>query len=182
MKRVMKLSALLLLLFAGGGFGLWQYMQAGDQGQAAEAAAAAVVTAANAAAQWTKDRSTHEVSVVNMMGTGRGGGIDGPFVVEVRLSVKGGANLSALCAALPRVHDAINVVLADRVNDVLRARAPLAADSFAAYAETLRARLNRAIAPDAVSEAQVIVHSARNMQERGCNDRKPAKKTEAARN
>ncbi len=78
MKRFVKLAGLLLLVVVIGGFGIWRYMQAGDQGRAAEVAADAVVSAANAAAKWASDRSTHQISVVNLMGTARGAGIDGP--------------------------------------------------------------------------------------------------------
>ncbi len=179
MKRFIKLAVLLFLVFGVGGFGLWRYMQAGDQGQAAEAAADAMVNAANAAAEWARDSSTHQISVVNLMGTSRAGGIDGPFVVEARLAVKGGARMSELCAALPRVRDAINAVLVDRVGDMLRRGTPLAPDSFAAYDAALRDRLNREIAAGAVSQVRLVVHSARDVREGGCKDLKPTH-TEAA--
>ncbi len=180
MKRFTKLGGLLLVVVLIGGFGLWKYMEAGDQGRAAEVAADAMVNVANAAAEWASDRSTHEVTIVNLMGNSRGPGIDGPVVIEARLAVKGGANLSDLCGALPRVHDAINAVLADRVGSALRAGANLTQDSFASYGDVLRDRLNRVVAAGAVTDAQVILRSARNMGEHGCNDAQ-AKRADAAK-
>jgi hypothetical protein len=181
MKRLLKLAGLLVLVFGGGGFALWSYTEGDDDHRTMEIAADAVIDAANAAANWASDRSTYEVSVVNMMGESRGGGLAGQIVIESRLTVTGGAHLSRLCKALPRVHDAINAVLADGVGRALRANARLTADSFSDHADAVRDRLNRQIAGGAVSGAQVVVRNARDVQEQGCTDAK-VQQAEPAKN
>lgn len=181
MKQILKLLGLLLLLFIVGGLGFWYYMRDGDQGHATEAAADAIVSAANTAADWARDTSMHRISIVNLIGTNRGSGIPGPIVVVAQLDVKGGLHKSALCGALPLAHDAINVVLADPVSTLLSRDAPVAPDSLAAYDDAVRDQVNHEIAAGTVNHAKLIVKSARDVSESGCYDRKH-KPTKSAEN
>jgi hypothetical protein len=171
MNKFTVMILVLVAVFGGGALGLMRYMSGEGQGRTTEIAANAIVDAANAAARWTEDRTEHSVSVVNVMGQARGqGGLTGPVVVHTMIVTRGGSRLSNLCASLPRVRDAINVLLADRVGQALRTGATLGPKDLAPYKERLRAVLNRTADEESVESVTFALRSAYDVRESGCNE------------
>ena len=153
MKRSSKFAGILALLFGVGGFGFSKYMSADDQGRTTEVATQAIVDVANAAARWAADRSDYTVAVVNRVGQGRvGDEREAPMAVRAELAVRGGSGLSSLCASLPRVRDAMNAVLADRM------------------VKALRAAINRVVEGGPIARVRLSIRRASGAMESGCTD------------
>jgi len=115
-KRSTRLFAMVAFLITIGAVGAMQYFGNAKKGQVTEDAAEAVGAAANAVSDWTRDRSERTVEVVTLLG-------QSPQVITIRaqLTMQGAARLSEVCASLPRVRDAMNVLMFDRVRATLKA-------------------------------------------------------------
>ena len=170
MKRIGKLLGILGFVAAVAAIGFNFYFNTDDRGKATEAAAEAVADAAAAAVEWTMDRTERTVEVVALLGQGPSN-----IAVTATLTVKGARNLSAVCASMPRVHDAINVILFDGVRNGLSAgRAPAAAE-LASFEPQLKDALNRSYETPAVEAVRLAPAPRRVLGDSGCNERAVAR-------
>jgi hypothetical protein len=169
-KRFNRLLAILGFLVAIGVVGAMQYFSSGDnRGKATEAAADAVAGAANAAYEWTQDRSERTVEVVTLLG-------QAPTVVSVRamLTMRGANKLSAVCASLPRIHDAITVLLFDKLRTDIVAGRGIDGVQLAAYEPRLRDMLNRTYDVPTIELVRLSPGNAA-MGDAGCTDKNSRK-------
>jgi hypothetical protein len=165
-KRLNRLLALLGFLIAIGVIGGMQYMKSGDnRGKATEAAADAVAGAATAALEWTQDRSERTVEVVTLLG-------QTPTVVSVRaqLIMRGASRLSAVCASLPRIHDAITVLLFDKLRGEIAAGRALDPIELARFEGRVKEMLNRAYEEPTIELVRLSPGNAA-MGDAGCTDK-----------
>jgi len=175
MNRFMKIFGVLLLLFGMIAFAVSQYISHEDKTRTTEMATDAFSAVSKTAGRLTSGRTLYIVTVVNRVGQGRVGlDREVPVVVQVSLSVRGSGGLSDVCGSLPRVRDAINTTIADSIAPRLRSRRVLAADELAENSEAVRAALNKLVEDDAVVSVRLVLRSAFDAQEAGCNDNKTA--------
>ena len=163
-KRTTRLLAIVGFLFAIGAVGAQQYFAMTDP-KPHEEAAEAVANAANAVSDWANDRGERSVEVVLLIG-------QTPNIVSVRalLTMEGGGHLSTVCATLPRVHDAINLMLFDQIRDgIVKGRAGGGVD-LASYEAPLKERLNRAYEEPPI-EAIRLSRGNAAMGDWGCTDK-----------
>jgi hypothetical protein len=172
MKRSIKFAGVMLIVIGILALGISQYMSQDERGRTTEMASGAVAAVADAAARLTADNNEYTLVVANRVGIGRvGGDREAPMAVQATLSVRGSDKMMRVCATLPRVRDAINGVITDRIGPKLRAGRPLAPDELAAEGEILRAALNRlAESGDSFAHVRIVLKSAYDVQETGCND------------
>jgi hypothetical protein len=171
MKRSFKFAGVMLIVVGILALGISQYMSHDERGRTTEMASGAISAVAGAAAWLTNDNGEYAVVVANRVGVGRvGADREAPMAVQAILSVRGGDRLSRVCAALPRVRDAINGVAADRIGPKLRAGHTLAPDELAAEGEMLHTALNRVVESDAFAQVRIVLVSAYDVQETGCGD------------
>jgi hypothetical protein len=176
MKRFKRLALLAVLLVVGIGLGLTQYLDFGKRGETTERAATAIMDAASTAANWASDKSKHRVEIVNLMGHGRGGDWNGPVAVQAVLIVDKSAGLSAVCASLPRVRDAVNILLSDRISHALRTGGSLSAQEVEAQGDRLKSMLNRSFENEPIAEAILTLRNDYNAVEVGCTDPRSAQR------
>jgi hypothetical protein len=169
-KRFSRLLAVLGFLIAIGAVGGMQYFNSGDnRGKATEAAADAVAGAANAAFEMTRDRSERTIEVVALMG-------QAPTIVSVRahLTMRGADRLSAVCASLPRIHDAITVLLFDKLRKDIAAGRGIDTVELAAYEARLREMLNRTYDEPTIDLVRLSPGNSA-MGDGGCTDKNSRK-------
>ena len=157
-----RLLALVAFLITVCAVGAMQYFNKAQKGQVTENAAEAVGAAASAAIDWAKDRSERTVEVVTLLG-------QTPQVVTIRaqLTMQGASRLSEVCASLPRVRDAINVMMFDRVRETLRAGNGV---DMASYEAPLKAVINRGYEQPTVDRIRLSLGNAA-MGDSGCTER-----------
>jgi hypothetical protein len=163
-KRLTRVLAIIGFLFAIGAVGAQQYLAMTD-GKPHVEAAEAVANVANAALDWTNDRGERHVEVVLLIG-------QTPNIVSVRalLTMRGGSHLSAVCATLPRVHDAINLMLFDQIRDGIVKGYPGGGVELAAYEAPLKERLNRSYDEPTIETLRLSRGNAA-MGDSGCTDK-----------
>src|SRR6185436_445111 len=151
-KRSTRLFAMVAFLITIGAVGAMQYFGNAKKGQVTEDAAEAVGAAANAVSDWAKDRSERTVEVVTLLG-------QTPQVITIRaqLTMQGAAKLSEVCASLPRVRDAMNVLMFDRVRASLKAGEAV---DLAVYEAPLKRALNRGADQPTVDRLRLSLGSA----------------------
>jgi hypothetical protein len=174
-KRFTRLLAALGFLAAIGAVGGMQYFNSGDnRGKATEAAADAVGAAANAALELTRDRSERTVEVVALMG-------QAPTVVSVRalLTMRGANKLSAVCASLPRIHDAITVLLFDKLRQDIAAGRGIDPVQLAAHETRLLDMLNRSYDEPTIDLVRLSPGNSA-LSDGGCTDKNSRKPTDKA--
>jgi hypothetical protein len=179
MKRLMKFIGIMLLVLCMLALGLSQWMSHDDRNRTADMASDAITAMTSAATRLTSDRKQYTVVVVNRVGVGR---VvverEIPMSVQAVVSVRGSGSLDHVCATMPRVRDAINTVIADRVGPKLRTGRTLAADELADDGDALRGVLNRLVEDNAIESVRLTLVSAFDAQESGCVD--PNKPTTAS--
>lgn len=136
MKKVLKLI-LPLLLIAGCGGGVWFYLNSAPKGETTEAAANAVASAASAYANWAKDKTAHTIEVTSIILTSGAGGRQEKVAVRAVLHVTGSSDLNKICRSMPKIRDAMTMILTGHVTPNLDGGAELAA-----YDERLRDQIN----------------------------------------
>jgi flagellar basal body-associated protein FliL len=161
-KKSTRLLAIVAFLITIGAVGAMQYFSNAKKGQVTEDAAEAVGAAANAAIDWAKDRSERTVEVVTLLR-------QTPQVVTIRaqLTMQGAAKLSEVCASLPRVRDAMNVMMFDRVGASLNAGEPV---DLARYEGPLKSALNRGSDRPTVDRLRLSLGNAAT-GDSGCTER-----------
>jgi flagellar basal body-associated protein FliL len=161
-KKSTRLFALVAFLITIGAVGAMQYFGNAKKGQVTEDAAEAVGAAANAAMDWAKDRSERTVEVVTLLG-------QTPQVITIRaqLTMQGAAKLSEVCASLPRVRDAMNVLMFDRVRASLKAGEAV---DLAVYETPLKRALNRDAEDPTVDRLRLSLGNAASA-DAGCTER-----------
>jgi hypothetical protein len=171
MKRTLKVTGAMLIVFGVIALGISQYLSQDDRGRTTEIASDALSAVGAAATRLTADNNEYQLVVANRVGMGRvGTEREVPMAVQAVLSVRGGDKLSRVCATMPRVRDAINGVITDRIGPKLRAGRVLAPDELAAEGEILRAALNRLVQGDAFSRVRIVLKGAHDVQEGGCHE------------
>jgi hypothetical protein len=171
MKRSIKFGGVMLIVFGILALGISQYMSQEERGRTTEMASDAMAAVAGAAARLTADNNEYTLVIANRVGIGRvGADREAPMAVQAMLSLRGSDKLMRVCATLPRVRDAINGVIMDRIGPKLRAGRPLAPDELAAEGEILRAALNRLVESDSFAHVRIVLKSAYDVQENGCNE------------
>ena len=171
MKRTIKFAGAMLIVAGILALGISQYMSQDERGRTTEIASGALSAVGAAAARLTADNDEYLLVVTNRVGIGRvGTEREAPIVVQAVLSVRGSDRLTRICATLPRVRDAINGVITDRIGPKLRAGRALAPDELAAEGEILRAALNRLVHADTFSQVRVVLKEAYDVQEGGCSE------------
>jgi flagellar basal body-associated protein FliL len=161
-KKSTRLFALIGFLITIGAVGAMQYFSTAKKGQVTEEAAEAVGAAANAAIDWTKDRSERTVEVATLLA-------QTPQVVTIRaqLTMQGASKLSEVCASLPRVRDAMNVLMFDRVRASLRSGEAV---DLAIYEGPLKAALNHGSEQPTVDRLRLSLGNATGT-DYGCTER-----------
>jgi flagellar basal body-associated protein FliL len=164
-KKSTRLLAVLAFVITIAAVGASQYFNTAKKGQATEEAAAAVGAAANAALEWANDTRPRNVEVVTLVG-------QTPRVVTVRtlLTMKGPSRLSEVCASLPRVRDAINVMLFDRMRDALRGSGGFASFDLVSYETPLKEALNRTYDEPTIDQVRLSRGNAA-MGDSGCTEK-----------
>jgi len=161
-KKSTRLVAMVAFLITIGAVGAMQYFGNAKKGQVTEDAAEAVGAAANAVSDWAKDRSERTVEVVTLLG-------QSPQVITIRaqLTMQGAGKLSEVCASLPRVRDAMNVLMFDRVRATLKAGETV---DLAVYEAPLKRALNRGADQPTVDRLRLSLGSAASADS-GCTER-----------
>jgi flagellar basal body-associated protein FliL len=168
-KKSTRLLAVLAFVVTIAAVGAMQYFNTAKKGQATEEAAEAVGAAANAALDWAKDTSPRNVEVVTLVG-------QTPQVITVRtlLTMKGPAKLSEVCASLPRVRDAINVMLFDGMRESLRRNGGFASFDLVSYETPLKEALNRSYDEPTIDQVRLSRGNAA-MGDTGCTEKSARK-------
>jgi hypothetical protein len=175
MNRIIKTFGAALLLFGMIAAVISQYISGDNKADTAEKASEAVSAVSKAAGRLTSGRTIYNVTVVNRVGQGRVGlDREVAIAVQVTLSVRGSGGLSDVCASLPRVRDAINARIADSITPKLRSRRVLAADELAENSEDVRAAVNEVVEDEAIVKVKLVLRSAIDAQESGCDPNKTA--------
>jgi hypothetical protein len=161
-KKSTRLFAIVAFLVTIGAVGALQYFNNAKKGQVTEDAAEAVGAAANAVSDWTRDRSERTVEVATLLA-------QTPRVITIRaqLTMQGASRLSEVCASLPRVRDAMNVLMFDRVRASLRAGEAV---DLAPYEGPLKTALNRGSEPPMVDRLRLSLGNAAGTDS-GCTER-----------
>jgi hypothetical protein len=176
MKKMYKPLMGIALLFVLGAAWFLHYMMGDSRGHVTEMAADALVDAAKTAASWTEDRTEYKISIHTLMGQGRpGAAVGSTLVVQATLSTRGAERRAAICASLPKVRDAINVLLADRFAQALERDRPVPDAELDSYDGRLKAALNRAIEEGIVEHVALSTHTALNNRDAGCTSPKAQK-------
>jgi hypothetical protein len=171
MKRTLKLAGAMLIVVGVIALGISQYISQDERGRTTEIASGALSVVGAVAARLSADNNEYQLVIANRVGMGRiGTEPEAPMAVQAVLSVRGGDTLSRVCATMPRVRDAINGVVTDRIGPKLRAGRVLAPDELAAEGEILRAALNRLVQAEAFSRVRIVLKGAHDVQEGGCHD------------
>lgn len=164
-KKSSRLLALLAFVLVVGVVGAMQYFNTAKKGEATEDAAEAVAGAANAALDWAKDTSERRVEIVSLIG-------QGPQVVTIRamLTMRGPSKLSEVCASLPRVRDAINVMLFDGMRASLVTGRDSGSFDLASYEVPLKDALNRTYDEKMIDRVRLSRGNAA-MSDAGCTEK-----------
>jgi hypothetical protein len=168
MKSLLKYVVPLILLACAGTFGVVQYLHSKDRGRATEEAADAIADAANAAVDWTRDKTPHTVDVYAFFGEGRVGGRPAVIAVRAQVTAIGQRRMSELCAAMPTVRDAMNTLLFDRIHSLARAHAGLDPAMLADYAPALKAEINRAMVQPLVDRIEISLGNPAAATDEAC--------------
>jgi flagellar basal body-associated protein FliL len=161
-KKSTRLLAVLAFVVTIAAVGAMQYFNTAKKGQATEEAAAAVGAAANAALEWANDTRPRNGQT--------------PQVITVRtlLTMKGPAKLSEVCASLPRVRDAINVMLFDGMRESLRRNGGFASFDLVSYETPLKEALNRSYDEPTIDQVRLSRGNAA-MGDTGCTEKSARK-------
>jgi hypothetical protein len=168
MMRFVKYLVLLALLSGLSVFGVIQYLHSKNRGHATEEAADAIASAANAAVDFTRDKTPRRVDVIAFFGEGPVGGRVSYFAVRARLTAIGGPRMSEVCASMPLVRDALNTVLFDRVHRSLDAHRALDATTLVGYEPRLQDEINRAFGAPVVAEVKLTLANPASLADSGC--------------
>ena len=174
MKRILKYLVPLLLLTAASVFGGMQYLHSKNRGQATEEAADAIANAANAAVDWTRDKTPRTIDVVAFFGEGPVAGRASYFAVRARLTAVGAQRMSEVCSAMPRVRDAMNTLLFDSVHRAMDAHRALDRRVLAANEPRLQAEINRGFDGPIISKVSLELSIPAALAESGCKTEKNA--------
>lgn len=115
MKKLPLLCSVAATILAAIGFGVWFYLKNADKGEMTEAAANAVVGAAEAYKKWNVDRQPHKIVIGALIMTGRPASAGKPAPISVEVDVEGKETLYEVCRIVPRLRDAITMTFTGRL-------------------------------------------------------------------
>lgn len=168
MKRFIRYFALLIFLIGMSVYGVIEYLHSKDQGHATEEAANAIGNAADAVADWTRDRTPHHVNVVAFFGQAPMRGHVGVLAVRATVTAIGAPRMNEVCDSMPVVRDALNEVLFDRVHQALDAHRPLDNATLRSYEPALMSAINHELSVPAVAGVRLAFAAPHVFSDTGC--------------